>query len=88
MQADLREIVASLSDTQRAIVLADAAARDSTACSRTVGEELGLPAATVRVYRKRAMDRIRNELRLRGHDVPESHSSDRPQDHHGSTRAQ
>lgn len=70
LQMELREIVAGLSEVQRFIVMADAAAKDTTACSRTLGEELGMPAATVRVYRKRAMDRIRKELRERGHEVP------------------
>ncbi len=70
LQMELREIVAGLSDSQRYIVMADAATRDGTACSRTLGEELGMPAATVRVYRKRAMDKIKKELRARGHEVP------------------
>ena len=71
VQMELREIVAGLSDVQRSIVMADAATRDGTACSATLGEELKIPASTVRVYRKRAMDKIKKELKARGHEVPE-----------------
>jgi len=70
LQMELREIVAGLSEVQRYIVMADAATRDATACSRTLGDELNMPAATVRVYRKRALDKIKRELRSRGHEVP------------------
>lgn len=70
LQLDLRDIVGGLPEKQRQIVLADSAARDGTASSQTLGRELDLPATTVRVYRKRAMDRIRKELTERGHDVP------------------
>lgn len=70
VELQLREIVACLPEAQRKIVQADAAARDDTACSQRLAEELGVTASSVRVYRKRAMDRIRQELRNRGHDVP------------------
>ncbi|MFK7822304.1 MAG: RNA polymerase sigma factor [Planctomycetaceae bacterium] len=70
LQMEIREIVSGLSANQRYIVMADAATRDGTACSRMLGEELGMPAATVRVYRKRAMDKIKKQLRDRGHEVP------------------
>ena len=70
LQMEIREIVAGLPDSQRYIVMADAATRDGTACSKSIGAELGMPAATVRVYRKRAMDKIKKELRARGHEVP------------------
>lgn len=69
IQMEVREIVGGLSEVQRRIVMADAATRDGTACSQMLSEELGLPPGTVRVYRKRAMDRIRRELRQRGHDL-------------------
>lgn len=71
VQLDLREIVADLPERQRLIVLADAAAKDGVASSQLLGAELGVSASSVRVYRKRAMDRIRTELKKRGHDVPE-----------------
>jgi RNA polymerase sigma factor (sigma-70 family) len=70
LQLDLREIVAELPDKQRFIVMADASAKEGVAASQLLGDELNVPAATVRVYRKRAMDRIRTELAKRGHDVP------------------
>ena len=64
---DLKEILSEIPDVQRAILLADAAARDGVACSQRLGDELGLPAATVRVYRKRALERVRREMLARGH---------------------
>lgn len=67
MQHDLKEVLSELPEVQRTILLADAAARDSVACSQRLGDELGLPASTVRVYRKRAMDRVRRELLARGY---------------------
>lgn len=70
VQLDLREIVAQLPDKQQFIIAADAAAKDGVASSQLLGDELGVPASSVRVYRKRAMDRIRSELANRGHDVP------------------
>lgn len=70
LQLDLREIVAELPERQRFIVMADAAAKEGVASSKLLGDELGIPGSTVRVYRKRAMDRIRSELARRGHDVP------------------
>ena len=70
VQLQLREIVAELPETQRRIIIADAAARDETASSRLLATELGISDSTVRVYRKRAMDRIRDELRQRGYEVP------------------
>ena len=71
-QMALREVVAELPERQRYIVMADATAREDVANSQLLGEELGIPAASVRVYRKRALDRIRKELRQRGYDVPET----------------
>lgn len=70
LQLDLREVVADLPEKQRYIVMADAATPEGTASSQLLGAELGIPDSTVRVYRKRAMDRIRKELASRGHDVP------------------
>ena len=64
---DLKDVLRELPDVQRAILLADAAARDDVACSQRLSDELGLPASTVRVYRKRAMDRVRREMVARGH---------------------
>ena len=64
---DLKEVLSEIPDVQRAILLADAAARDGVACSQRIGDELGLPASTVRVYRKRALERVRREMLARGH---------------------
>lgn len=69
---DLNDVLSDLPDAQRVILLADAATRDGVACSQRLGDELGLPAATVRVYRKRALDRVRRELIARGHGPPET----------------
>ncbi|MEZ6128102.1 MAG: sigma-70 family RNA polymerase sigma factor [Planctomycetaceae bacterium] len=73
-QLALREIVAQLPERQQYIVMADAAAKDGVASSQLLGDELGIPASSVRVYRKRALDRIRDEFSKRGHDVPETKS--------------
>jgi RNA polymerase sigma-70 factor (ECF subfamily) len=67
---EIREIIATLPQTQQAIILADAYCRDGTASSRILAEELGMSAATVRVYRKRALDAIRAELERRGRQRP------------------
>lgn len=68
-QMEIREIVDSLPAVQKSIVMADALTRDGTASSQLLAEELNLPASTVRVYRKRALDKIRTELKRRGHQV-------------------
>lgn len=70
LQMALREVLASLSEAQRTIVMADAASRDGTANNQWLSEELGLAPSSVRVYRRRALEKIRKELRSRGHDVP------------------
>jgi RNA polymerase sigma factor (sigma-70 family) len=67
---DLREIIAALPEVQQRIVWADAQARDQVVSSAALARELGLPASTVRVYRKRALDTIRLEMQRRGHQVP------------------
>lgn len=69
-QLELREIIDNLPETQRAIVLADACSPDGTADSQRLARELNVATSSVRVYRKRALDRIRQEMRDRGHDVP------------------
>jgi RNA polymerase sigma factor (sigma-70 family) len=65
----VREIVIGLPDMQRRIVLADSHSRDGSESSQHLAAELGIPAGTVRVYRKRALDRIRDELKQRGFSV-------------------
>ena len=64
---DLQEVLSEIPDVQRAILLADAATKEGVACSQRLGDELGLPASTVRVYRKRALERVRREMLARGH---------------------
>ncbi len=58
----LRELIALLPDAQRQIVLADAASRDGVVPSQQLSQELGIPASTVRVYRRRALERLRKAL--------------------------
>jgi RNA polymerase sigma factor (sigma-70 family) len=65
-QQALREIIAELPEMQRRIVTADALARDETVAAGQLADELGIPPGTVRVYRKRALDKIRSELARRG----------------------
>lgn len=62
----LKEILADLPERQRRIVMADALARDRVASSEFLAKELDMPASSVPVYRKRAMDKIRREMRKRG----------------------
>jgi len=71
LQLDLKDIVAELPESQRRIILADAASKNGTASSQHLSEELNIPPSTVRVYRKRALDRIRRELTARGHEPPQ-----------------
>lgn len=70
-QSDLREILADLPEAQRRIILADAHSRDRVASSEYLAAELDIPVSSVPVYRKRAIDKVRKELRRRGYDVPE-----------------
>ncbi|MBI1310024.1 sigma-70 family RNA polymerase sigma factor [bacterium] len=62
----LRAIVDELPEAQRRIILADAASRDGKVSSEHLSQELGIPPGTVRVYRRRALARLRSELDLRG----------------------
>lgn len=62
----LREVLATLSEKQRRIVLADAASREGKVPSQELSDELGIPPATVRVYRRRAIAKLRKEMDRRG----------------------
>jgi DNA-directed RNA polymerase specialized sigma24 family protein len=62
----LRELLALLPENQRRIVLADAGSRDGVVASHDLAKELGIPPSTVRVYRRRALERLRREIQLRG----------------------
>ncbi len=68
-EIDLRAIVNELPDMQRRIVMTDVATGEGVASGNLLADELSIPAATVRVYRKRAMDKIRFEMTKRGYDV-------------------
>lgn len=61
----LRELLALLPENQRRIVLADADSRDGVVASHDLASELGIPPATVRVYRRRALERLRREIEER-----------------------
>lgn len=60
----LRELLALLPEKQRRIVLADAESRDGLVGSHDLAKELGIPQSTVRVYRRRALERLRREIKL------------------------
>ncbi len=66
LRDELRAILDELPDAQRRIILADAASRDGKVSSEHLSRELGIPPGTVRVYRRRALARLRNELDIRG----------------------
>ena len=68
---DLETALNKLSDEQRIIVMADAASRDGSASNEFLADELGIPAAHVRVYRGRAYTALRREMKRLGHDIPE-----------------
>ena len=61
----LRELLARLPENQRRIVLADADSRDGLVASHDLASELGIPPSTVRVYRRRALERLRREIEER-----------------------
>ena len=61
----LREVLALLPDNQRRIVLADADSPDGQVASQSLADELGITPATVRVYRRRALERLRREIEQR-----------------------
>lgn len=61
----LRELLALLPENQRRIVLADADSPDGQVASQQLATELGIPPSTVRVYRRRALERLRREIEQR-----------------------
>jgi RNA polymerase sigma factor (sigma-70 family) len=58
----LRELLALLPENQRRIVMADADSPDGLVASQSLATELGIPPSTVRVYRRRALERLRREI--------------------------
>jgi RNA polymerase sigma factor (sigma-70 family) len=63
---DLLEVLKLLPETQRKILLADAESTDGKVASQDLASELGIPAATIRVYRRRALEKVRSEMDRRG----------------------
>ena len=61
----LHQLLALLPENQRRIVLADADSRDGVVASHDLAKELGIPQSTVRVYRRRALERLRREIEQR-----------------------
>lgn len=61
----LRELLALLPENQRRIVLADADSPEGLVASQHLATELGIPPSTVRVYRRRALERLRREIEQR-----------------------
>lgn len=63
----VRGLIDALPEVQRRIVWADALCPDGgPASSDWLAEELGIPAGTVRVYRKRGLERLRSLMAERG----------------------
>lgn len=67
---DLKRIITHLADKERYIVMADACSPDGRADPGYLASELDIPEGTVRVYRKRAMDKIKAEFRKLGYQLP------------------
>ena len=61
----LRELLTRLPENQRRIILADAQSPEGIVPSQNLSRELGIPPATVRVYRRRALERLRIEIERR-----------------------
>jgi len=62
----VRELVEQLPEKQRKIIWADALSRSGNIPAEDLARELDIPAGTVRVYRKRALDRLRKLLTEHG----------------------
>lgn len=63
---DLLEVLKLLPEAQRKILLADAESTDGKVASQDLASELGIPASTIRVYRRRALEKVRSEMDRRG----------------------
>lgn len=67
----VRGLIDALPEVQRRIVWADALCSDGgPASSEWLAAELGIPTGTVRVYRKRGLDRLRALMTERGLQKP------------------
>ena len=59
---DLVEVLKLLPETQRKGLLADAESTNGKVASQPLANELGIPASTIRVYRRRALEEVRTEM--------------------------
>lgn len=74
---DLNQVVQQLSNIQQDVIWAYAFAGDFELDAAHLGRELGnkhnngvpIPAGTIRQYKKRAKDKITNEMKKRGYDL-------------------
>jgi RNA polymerase sigma factor (sigma-70 family) len=66
---DFRRIIDSLPEVQKKIIQAFALAPEGEINAAVIGRELGYPAVSVRVNHKRSKDKIRAEMKKRGHDI-------------------
>jgi RNA polymerase sigma factor (sigma-70 family) len=64
---DLNEALAALPEAQRRILEADAHAWPGVAPSAALADDLGISPGSVPVYRRRAIDSVRSQMRLRGY---------------------
>lgn len=62
----IRSLVGQLPEIQRKIIWADALSRDGNIAAEDLALELEIPPGTVRVYRKRALDKLRKLLTEHG----------------------
>ena len=62
----VRELIQQLPEKQRKIIWADALSRSGNIPADDLARELGIPPGTVRVYRKRALDKLRALLTEHG----------------------
>lgn len=70
LMQDFRQVLSSLPETQRLILEQDALAGEDGVDTAVLGARLGgIPAATIRVYRKRAKDAVQAEMKKRGHNL-------------------
>jgi RNA polymerase sigma factor (sigma-70 family) len=67
---DVKEILDAMPEKYKTILISDAATRDGKASSAHLSDLLDIPVNQVPMNRKRALERMRTELRKRGHVVP------------------
>jgi RNA polymerase sigma factor (sigma-70 family) len=67
---ELNRVVAELPEDQQRILIAKSLAPDGEVTAGILGEELGMPEGTVRVYLSRAKQTVRREMARRGYTLP------------------